>query len=150
MNRVALKEESPSLPVTFWGTVEKAPSRGSGLEKHSMPPGRVTVGTSFSLISLGFLSQALWALLRERQWTRFVLFHFANADWFWSHRMVDSRVENVIGLPAGPLICVQSCFGEVAGGWASKSQPVATGSTSQGGEADALVPDPLSCRLVCN
>lgn len=47
---------------------------------------------------------------------------------------------NVVALPAAPPIHVQSCFGEVAGGCASKSQPV----TSQKGKADSYVPDPLS------
>lgn len=108
-----------------------------------MPPGRVTIGKSFSLISLGFINQALWALFRELQWIYFVLFHFANIDWFLSHRMVGGRVRDIVALHAAPP-CVRPCCGEVAAGWASKSQPVTVGSTSQGGETDSFVPDLVS------
>lgn len=145
-------EGGESLPPHgIRGTLDK-PHHGGQVWRHTrVSPGRVIVGKSFSLISLGFLNQAFWALLREPQATHFVRFHFANTDWFLSHRMVGSRVGNVIALRAAPLICVQSCFGKVSGGWASKSQPITAGSTSQGGEAYSFVPDPLSLgRLVCS
>lgn len=94
----------------------------------NVPPGRAAVRESFSLTDFSLLNQALWALLKELPWA-FVLPRFVNTDWSFSPRTVGSRVGNVVTLPAASPTRVPSCFGEMAGGWASALQPLTVGST---------------------
>lgn len=114
---------------------------GSVWMNTSVPPGRMTVSKSFSLINLSFLNQALWALVGSFGGHTLPFPILQTLVVFFSHRIVGSRVGNVVALCAALLIRIQSCFEEAAGG-------SHFGSTLPGRKPDPSVSAPLSIRYL--